>query len=153
MRTPLRQGHRRRRKVYAYITHGDRLLVFTHVDAPEAGIQVPGGSLEKGEDAEAGVLREAEEETGLAGLRLAGLLGECEHPLPDLGEVHHRRYYHLTCAQAPPEIWEHREMYPSDGSAPPLFRFYWVPLPAGVPHLLGELDQMVPGLLERMGLA
>ncbi len=39
-----------RHKVYAYITHGHRLLVFSHRDFPEAGIQVPGGTMEEGED-------------------------------------------------------------------------------------------------------
>lgn len=35
-------------KVYAYITHEERLLVFKHVDFPEVGIQVPGGTLDAG---------------------------------------------------------------------------------------------------------
>ena len=39
-------------KVYAYITRGDRLLVFRHPYVPEAGIQVPGGSVESDEDAD-----------------------------------------------------------------------------------------------------
>jgi hypothetical protein len=38
--------------VYAYIldtfADGNRLLVFEHVDFPESGIQVPGGSVEPG---------------------------------------------------------------------------------------------------------
>lgn len=54
-----------RRKVLAYITNRQRLLVFSHLDIPEAGIQVPGGTLEDGESPEEGVLREAYEETGL----------------------------------------------------------------------------------------
>jgi 8-oxo-dGTP diphosphatase len=142
---------RRRRKVYAYITHGHRLLIFSHVDAPEAGTQVPGGTLEEGEDPALGVLREAEEETGLRGLRLVSLLGEREHPIPELGEVHHRYYYHLICGGTPPETWEHREMYPSDGSNPPLFRLHWVALPAGVPPLRVDLDQELPTLLRHLG--
>jgi 8-oxo-dGTP pyrophosphatase MutT (NUDIX family) len=42
-------------------------LIFSHPDYPEAGLQVPAGTLEPGEHPEAGVLREAYEETGLTG--------------------------------------------------------------------------------------
>ena len=58
-----------RNKVYAYITRGDHLLVFRHVDFPEAGIQIPGGTLEDGEEPDEAVLREAFEETGLEELQ------------------------------------------------------------------------------------
>lgn len=33
------------RKVFAYITHGDEIVVFEEPDFPEAGTQVPGGTL------------------------------------------------------------------------------------------------------------
>lgn len=46
-----------RRKAFAYITHQQRLLVFEHPDSPEAGIQVPAGSIEPGETPQAGTLR------------------------------------------------------------------------------------------------
>lgn len=39
-----------RHRAYAYITNGSRLLLFTHPEAPEAGIQVPAGTIEPGED-------------------------------------------------------------------------------------------------------
>jgi len=72
-------------KVLAYITHANRLLVFSHPHSPEAGIQVPAGTLKDGERPEDAVLREAHEETGLTHLELAGFLGECQrdmsHPL------------------------------------------------------------------------
>lgn len=38
------------KKVYAYLTYGRQLLVFKHTDYPEAGLQVPGGTVETGED-------------------------------------------------------------------------------------------------------
>jgi 8-oxo-dGTP diphosphatase len=59
-----------KRKAFAYITHRDQLLLFTHPLSPEAGIQAPAGTLEDGEEPEAGVLREAMEETGLTGLEV-----------------------------------------------------------------------------------
>ena len=38
-----------KQKVLAYIIQDDRLLVFRHTQFPEAGIQVPGGTVEQGE--------------------------------------------------------------------------------------------------------
>ena len=55
-------------KVVAYITFERRLLVFEHVGIPEAGVQVVQGTVEEGERLEDAVMREAREETGLAGL-------------------------------------------------------------------------------------
>jgi len=57
-------------KVYAYITCEDQLLIFNHTRFPEAGIQVPGGTVEENETAPEAVLREAREETGLDDLML-----------------------------------------------------------------------------------
>lgn len=96
-------------KVYAYITNRDRLLVFTHTHFPEAGTQVPGGTVDPGEDPAEAVLREAVEETGLDGLVVAALLGEAEYDLAAFGraEIAHRRYYHLICPGDPPDAWTH----------------------------------------------
>lgn len=48
------------------------LLVFRH---PDAGVQLPAGSVEPGEKLEAAALREVEEETGLLDARLVARLG------------------------------------------------------------------------------
>ncbi|HET6312761.1 MAG TPA: NUDIX domain-containing protein, partial [Chloroflexia bacterium] len=57
----------RYRKAIAYITREvegrKQLLVFTHRDNPEAGVQVPAGTAHEGEDIEATLFREVEEET------------------------------------------------------------------------------------------
>jgi ADP-ribose pyrophosphatase YjhB (NUDIX family) len=78
-------------KVLAYITHGDRLLVFSHPHAPEAGIQVPGGTNREGENPEEAIMREAREETGLKDLRLQAFLGEFDQHVPELAEIWCRR--------------------------------------------------------------
>jgi len=138
-------------KVFAYITHRGQLLVFRHRDFPEAGIQVPSGTIEPGEDPEDAVLREAFEETGLSGLRLEAFLGETAFAAPEIEEINRRRFYHLTCANKPPARWQHSELSPSDGSPGPIvFEFFWAALPDGVPPLAYEHDRMLPQLLARL---
>ncbi len=142
-----------KRKAYAYITHGSRLLVFEHVNAPEAGIQVPGGSLEDGEDPAAGVLREAYEETGLENLTLVGFLGEQWRDLRPYGmeQTDHRHFYHLRCEGAVPERWHHSERTPSDGSVGPIpFALYWVNLFDELPQLTAGQGFLLGRLIETM---
>ena len=137
-------------KVFAYITHASRLLIFRHLDFPEAGLQVPAGTVEPGEDFAAAVLREAQEETGLDDLYIVASLGEHVRDMSDAGRdaIHHRHFYHLRCAAAPPERWQHDEADPSDGSPAPIrFEFYWVDLPDGVPELICDHDKFIPLLL------
>ena len=85
-------------RVAAYITHGDRLLVFEHTAFPEAGIQVPGGSVEPDEDLHEAVLREAREETGLVDLQIRAYLGPREYDRTQWGQVGTLRshFYHLV---------------------------------------------------------
>ena len=48
------------------------------MDFPEAGIQIPGGTIEDGEEPDEAVQREAFKETGLEKLRLVSHLGSDE---------------------------------------------------------------------------
>ena len=83
-------------KVYAYITRHNQLVVFRHIDFPEEGVQVPGGTLDDGELPHVAVMREASEETGLEGLRLASYLGEFKWRSSKAGhkEFNLRHFYH-----------------------------------------------------------
>ena len=140
-----------KRKVFAYVTHGDRLLVFRHPAAPDAGIQVPAGTVREGERPEEAVLREAREETGLSDLVLVRSLGEHRRDMSDFGldETHHRSFYHLRCAGEPPPTWQHDENDPADGSPGPiLFEFFWARLPGEVPTLIADHDKLLPRLIE-----
>lgn len=140
-------------KVFAYITSGRRLCVFVHPDSPEAGIQVPAGTVKDGETAEQAVMREAVEETGLSGLRLLGFLGQCNHDVPARDEIHRRRFYHVMHQGHPPARWKHFETDPGDGSAEPiLFEFFWAELPDDVPELAPGHDRMLPKLVDRMSV-
>lgn len=142
-------------KVMAYITHGTRLLVFRQPDFPEAGIQVPGGSVGPGEPLHTAVIREAREETGLNQLLVEALLGDIQHDWSPRGrfEIHHRHYYHLTTSGELPETWHHHETDPSEGVHDRiLFELFWVDLPDGVPSLVSCMDEMLPQLVSRMSL-
>lgn len=142
-----------KQKVFAYITSGDRLLVFSHPSEPEAGIQVPAGTIEPGEEPAAAVLREAWEETGLTSLKLAGFLGEQVWVHYSLTEIHRRHFFYLICEGAPPDTWQHWERTPSDDSGEHLYEFFWVPLPDGVPELIAGHDALLPELYKAMALS
>ena len=134
------------RRAVAYITHGDRLLVFRHTQHPEAGIQVPGGTLEDGESPKEGVLREAFEETGLEGLQVQAYLGQNDLDLARYGKqgIVREFFFHLTFDGETPERWRHDELEPSDGSPGPIeFELYWVRFPDEVPELAGVQGMML----------
>jgi 8-oxo-dGTP diphosphatase len=141
------------RKVLAYVTHGGRLLVFRRPES-EAGIQVPAGTIEEGEEPIDAVLREAREETGLEDLTVDAFLGESvrtfPEPRPDFpsGVTYHRYIYHLRCHGNPPETWRHYEQFPSEGPSDPIpYDFFWVPLPDGVPELSANQGELLAALV------
>ncbi len=128
-------------KVTAYITHGRRLLVFRHIDSPEAGIQVPGGTIEAGEKPESAVFREAYEETGLEELVAVRYLGTRKLDLAIYGidgwELRH--YFHLRCPRTPPSRWRYVEYFPSQGPKDTVeFELYWAHWPDEIPPLAGQ---------------
>ncbi len=143
-----------KRKAFAYITHRGRLLVFSHPLVPDAGIQVPAGTIESGELPEDGVLREAWEETGLDNLVLDSFLGERRRDMRDFGcnEVHQRFFFHLVCASEPPETWRNYEPDPANGGELPLFEFFWASLPDELPYLIADHGAVLPELLRRLAL-
>ncbi len=145
------------RKVLAYVTHGNRLLVFTQPESPEAGIQVPGGTVEPDEQLDEAALREAIEETGLTGLHLGAFLGDVRLDQSDIGleEIHHRHFYHIYCDEPSLESWRHYEYTASDrptGHKPIPFDFYWVNLPDDVPSLCPGHDAFIPQLITLLSL-
>lgn len=127
---------RRVTKAFAYVTRGSDLLIFRHRDYPieQTGFQVPAGTVRPGEPLDAAVLREAAEETGLAGLRLLAYLGTADYDVrPGRPEVHERHFFHLEPPADAPGNWTAYESH--DGLRPPTaFAFSWLPLTFG--HVL-----------------
>lgn len=149
LRVPLRVVE----KVVAYITRDKYLLVFRHVDS-EAGIQVPAGTLEPGESPDDGVVREAQEETGLDCLGVRRFLGTRDYDMSPYGlaELHRRYYYHLACTSDAPSVWRHFES--SGGTSEGIeFELYWVILPDQVPELAAAQGDFLAELCASMRLA
>jgi len=120
-----------RRRVFCYITCENRLLVFDHVDFPDAGTQIPGGTVEPGEEPETAALREAREETGLDGFSKPTLISQQTIDLEPFGkrEIIDAWYYHVQYAGGATDRWRQWEATPGDGSPQPiLFELYWLPL-------------------------
>ena len=141
---------RRTRKVLIFITQHARLLVFRHTGHPPAGIQVPAGTIEPGEDIAAAALREASEETGLKDIHVDRLLGEYDYSMAAFGrdEVQHRFVFAATLASEAPSTWCHYEAHPSGDGDPIPFDFVWLDLTAahrdliaGQGTLLERLDE------------
>lgn len=130
------------KKVLAYITRRDELLVFRHRDFPEAGVQVPAGTVEEGETLDAAVLREVHEETGLplSAVHIEAYLG---HRLWGAEPYRHdRHFYHLRLTAAVPDTWLHYELHAGTGG-PFAFSFFWVELNDPSLQLAGEQDALL----------
>lgn len=137
-------------KAFAYITNGNRLLVFEHADFPEAGLQVPAGTILTGELPEVAVVREAREETGLDEFAQVVFVGISEFDARPFGKVetHRRHFFHLPVQGTFPERWRHYERDASDGSGEPIaFDFYWLPLSDVSERLIADHGSLLSALL------
>lgn len=129
-----------RKRVFTYITFTDQLLVLDHVHYPDLFRQIPGGTIEAGESPAEVAMREAEEETGLLGLKLKSFLGDFGKDLSSLGkeETVHAYFYHLEVTGQPPLRWRHSETDPHGAVEPILFELYWVNI--NPKPMLGGID-------------
>ena len=128
-------------KAFAYITRGNTLLVFDHTDHPDAGTQVPGGTLEPDEAPEAAVLREAQEETGLGSLEIVRSLGVLEGNWA--GRPARMHGFELSCAADVQDAWEHGEFSYAE---PIRFAFRWITISEARQALFPEQAHFVSKL-------
>ena len=145
---------RERNRVFVYITYQNSLLVFRHAHHPDAGIQVPGGTIEPHESPKAACLREATEETGLKLFSSPTLLGRTSQDMSDFGRQEHIHgwYYHLESSEYAAGRWQHSELDPSSGDEDEvLFELYWHPLPDPI-KLSGIDDRFLPELKDALAI-
>ena len=116
-----------RHKVLAYIIRerdGRReLLVFTHRDDPEAGVQVPAGTVEPGEPIEDALFREIREESGLTDVQLVRKLAE--HEEVEWDNIRH--VFYLIAPNGAPDTWTHT-VHGQGKDAGMVFEYRWVDL-------------------------
>lgn len=131
-------------KVVLYITRGRQLLVFDHRDHPEAGTQVPAGTVEPQEGLVKAAIREAQEETGLSDARLVGILGSAMFEDSDGASVE-RHYFHLVTSD-PRDSWLHWETHGGSAGDRYSFVFRWVSLEDAITLVHPQLGVRLPGL-------
>ncbi|MGY6497163.1 MAG: NUDIX hydrolase [Microcella sp.] len=149
-----KNSRRRVPKVVAYVARDKNLLVFTHDDVPieVAGVQVPAGTVEPGEDPANAVVREVWEETGVKTRIVADLGVEHYDVWPSKAELHERHFFLLEpIGTDVPVRWAAGEMNPSEGGARQSWTCWWIPLEqahvlcAGFGAKLGALDRAGDG--------
>ena len=118
-------------KVLAYITRtgnqGKEVLVFRHVHHRDAGLQVPGGTIEDSERPEDALRRELLEETGLRDLKLIRQVTRALFHATPSDQWQERNVFHLEAKEGVPDTWIH--VVNSEAEDNGLhFAFSWVPI-------------------------
>lgn len=118
-------------KVLGYIIRRvdgrSELLVFTQPAFPEAGIQVPAGTIEKEENRLDAIIREVKEESGLSKFKAIHFLGSSTYVAESKQEIHQRYYYQLEYEGESPARFQHR-VGGKGVDAQMIFSFEWVNL-------------------------
>lgn len=119
------------KKVIAYITrfnkNNQELLVNIHKHYPEAGIQVPAGTVEDNEEVEKALFREIKEESGITKLILKKKIKQYIYYDTIKNEYHERHIFHLEVKDEIKNNWIH--VVNSDGEDNGLvFYYYWISL-------------------------
>lgn len=117
-------------KVAALITRvgarGPEICLFEHVVGPT--VQIPAGTLRRGEDPMTGAAREAYEETGLDGLRVVSHVATVR--APEAGADVERAVVHLVVEAPAPEEWW---VFTPDGDGV-CWRCHWAPIAEATAH-------------------
>lgn len=135
---------RRDRRIVAFLHESDRNPVL------DSGLQVPAGTVERGESPEIAVLREAREETGLQGLELVRHLGTDYPHWPGV-RPQVRQFFELTVGAAP-EVWSHVERDGHASGPGHHLNLFWIPIEKAALLAAGQ-GMFVSKLLDEEGTA
>ncbi len=134
-----------KKKVHAYVTREKegamQLLVFKHRDIPEAGIQVPGGTVDEGETLEAAILREVQEESGLRHLCIERFLADYIIHVKEKKEYQKRHFFHVTLLTDVKDSWEHIVSAGEEDEGL-VFCYEWIDI-AKYPELAGKQGEFL----------
>ncbi|AKH82288.1 hypothetical protein AA958_08640 [Streptomyces sp. CNQ-509] len=120
---------------------GPELPVFDHRDHPEAGTQVPAGGVEGGELLTEAVLREIDEETGMAGVTLGAAPAVQQSPHPHTGQPQITVCFQAETAETRDD-WMHAAVS-GDEDRGMVFRCFFVPLERAGGLLAGDQGEFV----------
>ncbi len=128
-------------KVLAYVTrrigNDTELLVIDHRDHPDAGTQVPAGTIEPGESPEAAAIRELAEETGLTNATLVDRIDVYEWEKPETGQWQRRHVYQFNAPVKTSDRWEY-VVSAGRGDKGLKFICYWLPIHVAEARLCGD---------------
>jgi 8-oxo-dGTP pyrophosphatase MutT (NUDIX family) len=97
-----------RKRVVGYVTRGRELLIFDHKDMRGVPTQVPAGRVDSHESLEEGLRREVEEETGVTGIEIVGVLADGDEFAQLYGPgAHESHAFHAVAEPVGPDAWEH----------------------------------------------
>jgi 8-oxo-dGTP pyrophosphatase MutT (NUDIX family) len=134
-------------KVLAYITRRSsnkvELLVFVHRGMPEAGIQVPAGTVEAGENSEVAIIREVTEESGLQDIVIKYKIHSSKFFNEDKNETQQRDYFEMTAPPDTPNSWSYTVTVGKEDKGL-VFDFFWIPLVEAEKRLAGNQGEAIP---------
>ena len=140
-------------KVLVYITRmrdsGLELLAFRHRDYPSAGLQVPAGTVDDGEDVLIAAKREVFEESGLHINDDITFRGAFEYIRPDNGTKHLRHVFHHHITGETKDEWTHVVSGAGD-DAELVFEYAWYPLANCIGGLIGQQGRYLPALWQQV---
>ncbi|OXS59576.1 8-oxo-dGTP pyrophosphatase MutT (NUDIX family) [Bacillus sp. V-88] len=131
------------KKAYAYVTRVRdgrlQVLVFQHKDIPEAGIQIPKGTVKEEEDTYSAVIREVKEETGIQKFEVEKLIS-ADFWRNDDGAMHNRYFYKIVCNEKA-DAWEYN---PTGGGEEDglTFQFFFISSDEEVELIRGHADYL-----------
>jgi 8-oxo-dGTP pyrophosphatase MutT (NUDIX family) len=133
------------KKAYGYVTRvkddKTQVLVFRHKGIPQAGIQIPKGTVKVKEDEDTynAVIREIKEETGIRGFEVEKLIAE-DYWQNDDGAIHNRYFYKIVCNEIADE-WEHNPTGGGEESGL-IFQFFWISSDEAIELIRGHADYL-----------